>query len=85
MDGMRLRSALENFCQNIEKELSKDDETEIPFLTLVGISETDSTLITSANELIRIGFVGVSAVKGGFEGIIQEVKSIGSEDLLLWR
>ena len=85
MDGIRLRSALEKFCKNIKKELEKDEENEIPFLTLIGISEFDSTLLTSANELIRIGFIGISAVKGGFNGIIKEINSIGSEDLLLWR
>jgi rhodanese-related sulfurtransferase len=85
VDTGNLRIALEKFTSDINRELSKDEDQEIPFLTLVGMREPDSTLFTCANELIRMGFVGVSAVEGGFESIVQEVQAIGSEDLLLWR
>lgn len=85
MDGIKLRRALEKFSSDIQSELSKDEEVEMPFLTLIGRKEPESTMYTCANELVRIGFVGVSVVKGGFDAIFQEVKSIGSEDLLLWR
>ena len=85
MDGMKLRGALEKFSADISAELAKDDDQEIPFLTLIGLPEADSTMYTCANELVRIGFIGVSAVRGGFDAIEREVQSIGSEDLLLWR
>ena len=67
MDGMKLRRALEKFAGDINRELAKDEEQDIPFLTLIGSHSSESTLFSCANELVRIGFVGVSAVKGGYQ------------------
>ena len=67
MDGIKLRKALEKFAGDINRELAKDQEQDVPFLTLIGSKTSESTLFTCANELVRIGFVGVSAVRGGFK------------------
>jgi len=85
MDGMKLRGALEKFAGDINRELAKDEEQDIPFLTLIGSHSSESTLFSCANELVRIGFVGVSAVKGGYQAIHEEVTNLGSEDLLIWQ
>ena len=47
---------------------------KIPFITLIGTDEEASTLFTTSNELIKLGFIGVSTVRGGFEAVKYEVE-----------
>lgn len=47
---------------------------KIPFITLIGTDEEASTLFTTSNELVKLGFIGVSTVRGGFEAVKYEVE-----------
>ena len=82
MDGIKLRKALEKFAGDINRELAKDEEQDIPFLTLIGSKTSESTLFTCANELVRIGFVGVSAVRGGFKDQIHILNLMNIANLI---
>ena len=41
---------------------------------MIGTDEEASTLFTTSNELIKLGFIGVSTVRGGFEAVKYEVE-----------
>jgi len=85
MEMTSLRSSIDKFHKNLSSELKKDGlDIDLPDIVLIGSEDSDSTLFTVANELLRVGYVGVAVVVGGFKAIVKEIQSIGSEDLLLW-
>ena len=70
MEMTSLRSSIAQFHKNLSSELKKDGiDIDLPDIVLIGSEDSDSTLFTVANELLRVGYVGVSVVVGGFKGL----------------
>ena len=69
MEMTSLRASVDKFHKNLSSELKKDGlEVDLPDIVLIGREDSDSTLFTVANELLRVGYVGVAVVVGGFKG-----------------
>ena len=69
----------------IMRDLEKDEVEQLPFISFIGDTNEQSTLFTAATEAVKLGFIGVSIVQGGFDQVKKEIVQVGSEDLLLWR
>ena len=70
MEMTSLRSSIDKFHKNLSSELKKDGlDIDLPDIVLIGSEDSDSTLFTVANELLRVGYVGVAVVVGGFKGM----------------
>ena len=67
------------------RDLEKDEVEQLPFISFIGDTNEQSTLFTAATEAVKLGFIGVSIVQGGFDQVKKEIVQVGSEDLLLWR
>ena len=61
---------IDKFHKNLSSELKKDGiDIDLPDIVLIGSEDSDSTMFTVANELLRVGYVGVAVVVGGFKGL----------------
>ena len=58
LDPSKMHESLAKFKKMILKDLRKEDEEDIPFITLIGEQTEQSTLFTTANELVKLGFIG---------------------------